>query len=275
MFLADTIETEFSKFIIAFCNNFNIDLEKGVNYANSYSSDHPTTINTSSSSVVVSVKSLSETAPSVKTSLISQTSSVGEDCGYIVRPRGNKPPHACGKKARNMVDGVWYCGNQREDGTGTGHLGSALKTTKKKMVPSASTIKNAVTQELVESVSDKTKTVKEKAKPASPPPVIKLVEKKNTINVSKVADSNFYIEKDTRIVIDPDSKKATGVLDDDNKTVNSLTDSDKRFLEAHNIEIDEIEGNIDTESEGGVEEEVVEYETEGSYEEVEVTEEED
>lgn len=261
-FLSKNIDHEFSRFLQYFCIKFHVDLEDAQKFAKEYTVGGQEECSSTVLPTPAVCKS-TESGSQKETSVVSKVSSIGEECGYTVKPRNGKPSHLCGKKAKNMVDGIWYCGNLRADGSATAHLGSAIKSAKKKMLP-PNKVKEAVTEELLKGTRELSPPLK---KTSEPPTVLKRVEKQNTVNVHKVQGTNFYIDKTTRIIIDPDSKKATGILDKDNKTVKPLDSDSLRFLEAHNIEAEIVEKE---ESEAEEEVEVVEYETEEeSYEEVE------
>ena len=126
-------------------------------------------------------------------------------CQYVIQGKDGKS-RPCETLGKNQHQGKWYCGTEK-----AGHY---------KMV-CAKDAKEAP------------------SKTAKPKGVLRKVVARQQLNVARVAETDLWIDLESRILFDRDTKEAYGLLDDDDETILPLTDDNVRFLESHNVPIKE------------------------------------
>jgi hypothetical protein len=134
-------------------------------------------------------------------------------------------PYICGKSCKNEVGGMWYCGTEN-----SGHYKSALTAEKKassKGKPQAKTMPKG-------KITAKAKVAGKSSALASK------IRKLEEISFHEVVPgSDIWVESDFRIVADPQTNEAYGILGEDNETIMELTPESIVFLEAHNLSVRE------------------------------------
>ena len=172
------------------------------------------------------------------------TQSVG--CEYVKKTTARSQGGVCGKKSSLQLDGKWYCGNKREDGTFTGHMGDMSKRAERE---TATKLKKTVKRSLDLGESDTQKVTgnDSNSKPArvgqtqvksDTPPVITKVRQtsqlpKDKLPVSKYTTPNgeyYFYNQQTGIVFNPLTRKAYACVDEKFK-LHPLTEENKKFLD--------------------------------------------
>jgi hypothetical protein len=147
----------------------------------------------------------------------SSTKSAAEEkhtCGYTVKVDGVSK--ACGKNAKNEVDGMWYCGTGKN-----GHHKSALARVAKSAPPAE---------------SSKPSVIKESKKLEEL--VAKKVDRTDKTKIEMQQVGGVWIVPSNRIIFDKKTQKATGfVLGKDNKKQTPLSKKDIEWLEAMGYQI--------------------------------------
>ena len=133
---------------------------------------------------------------------------------------GKDGPYICGKECKNSVGGMWFCGTEN-----SGHYKSALTAEKKVPAPKGKTSPKAKGGP---SAKSKSSTLVSK---------IRKVEQIDFHEI--VPGSGIWLESNFRIVADPDTKEAYGILAEDNETILELDDEALSFLQAHNLSVRE------------------------------------
>lgn len=188
-----------------------------------------------------------------KRSIAKIMSSSENTCCKMIRGKNE----LCGKKATNEVDGKYYCGRYKDDGSATGHLKSVLaEIEKKKNQREKPTVVN-VPLPVKRSFPKKKGTLKENAE-KSLDKSSRLIRKTcvpGDLELIRVGDK--VIDKNTRILFD--GKSAYGRLGEDDETILQFEDADIRFLDSRGIEQCPIpmHGIDDPQNENSDEEEVV------------------
>ena len=167
-------------------------------------------------------------------------------CEYVKKTTARSQGGVCGKKSTLQLDGKWYCGNKREDGTFTGHMGDMSKRAER---DTATKLKKTVKRSLDLGESDTQKVTgnDSNSKPArvgqtqvksDTPPVITKVRQtsqlpKDKLPVSKYTTPNgeyYFYNQQTGIVFNPLTRKAYACVDEKFK-LHPLTEENKKFLD--------------------------------------------
>jgi hypothetical protein len=169
--------------------------------------------------VAKKAKTVEETKPKAKVAPKSKAKKVSSEedeaaevhyCEHTIRGKDGTT-RLCEAVAKNEVDGSWRCGTES-----SGHYKSALAAAAK--------------------AAAKTKTAKGVPKTAAKSKATdilkKTVFKKNVLNIQQV--DGVWIDLESRIAFEEDTRVPYGILDEDNETILPLTDESARYLEAHN-----------------------------------------
>lgn len=161
-------------------------------------------------------------------------------CEYVKKTTARSQGGVCGKKSTLQLDGKWYCGNKREDGTFTGHMGDMSKRAERE---TATKLKKTVKRslDLGESNTQVSGSAREGGQTrtkSDTPPVINKVRQnsqlpKDKLPVSKYTTPNgeyYFYNPQTRIVFNPLTRKAYACVDEKFK-LHPLTEENKKFLD--------------------------------------------
>lgn len=155
-------------------------------------------------------------------------------CEYVARGKENP----CGKKASQKIEGKYYCGNYKEDGTATSHLKSVIanasKTKEPRKKPPVCPVDLPKKKILPKKVKGTLKNNLESSKEKTERLLKQVIsEEYAALEIQRVGDR--LMDKNTRILFDS-RNHAYGKLGDDRETILPLDETDKTFLERHGIE---------------------------------------
>jgi len=129
---------------------------------------------------------------------------------------GKEGSRICGKKAKNELNDMWFCGTEKS-GCYKSALGKAATApkTKAKVVPAKGSAKGKAAG------------------------VVQKVVKKERISLTEVpSGSGIWVDLNNfRTVYSQDPKEAYGILDEDDETILPLTEEAVAFAEAHGLPI--------------------------------------
>jgi hypothetical protein len=178
---------------------------------------------------------------------------VYEPCAYIKKKTAKAPGGPCGKNATNTIDGKYYCGNKREDGTYTAHMGVMTKAMAKKKPdviakakkemrmaalstnPLAQPDKGNAAKKAISADETKKLVMKILAKNIPDTPVAQ-----DKLSVCMYTDNQgitYYYNPTHMIAINQYTNVAYAGFDSDYELV-PLTDHQKEVLEQHKINFD-------------------------------------
>ena len=208
------IDSQIEKLAEKLSKRFNLDVKEVIECIHSVENENST------EKTKISAKSIKKTKEeAVKT------------CGRQIRGKG-----ACGRKASNEIDGVYYCGNYKDDGTATAHLKAALldqtkkaETIGKEKPKVVSVTASLGTKKKLPHKKEKGQTLK-KNEELSDERSKKLAQKKlptSELNIQTIGDRRM--DMTTRILFD--GQKAYGILDKDCETILPFQEEHFVFLD--------------------------------------------
>ena len=223
--ITSSVQGELSKLAIHLASNLDLNVENVTEAINSYSG--------------TTAKKVKAPAPKKATvspkKVAKKVEEEGDDDGEEEEKPKKAAPKSAPKKAAAKSKKPASDDEEEED--------KPKKAVPKKAVPKSK-----------KPVSDDEEEEDEAPKKATPKKAVSAPKKNVTALVKKVIKQEevplakvgkFSIVPKLRIIIDPKSKEAYGILDDDNETINPLDVSSKRYCETQNIPVRDVDGEIE------------------------------
>lgn len=145
-------------------------------------------------------------------------------CQYQVRKTKNNPEGGvCGKKATNVIDGIYYCGNPRTDGTYTAHMGMMTKRNAKDKDKPSTKPRRSFSSKTSDEIKDSA--------------LVKKILKNKIIHLSRktIDGKTIWVHEPSSICFEQETKCAYGKLCCKSQTIIPLDQDARQFLDTHKL----------------------------------------
>jgi hypothetical protein len=158
------------------------------------------------------------------------SSECGGKCAYVIKKKTGD--EVCDRKAKNELDGKFYCGSVDK----AGHYQSTIKKLVKKPSAAPSVTKPPGGASTTSSVAATSLGSGGGTSPGAQSLLHKLQQQRNEKNVAyKIPGTEFFIIREKRILMNIKLNEAYGILAEDNKTVSPLDSAAIAYLKEKNI----------------------------------------